>query len=90
MKWLPAPHPAMHCSHAAVPERNSERIAKEELLSRYPMKKLWIVLIVTVLSGCATGPGPVDPKTGMTQAQRNLCEATRSFEPYRPGQCGGA
>ncbi|WP_158590550.1 hypothetical protein [Noviherbaspirillum cavernae] len=53
------------------------------------MKKILIVLAVTLVNSCASGPGPVDPKTGMTKAQRNMCEATRSFSPYRPGECGG-
>jgi hypothetical protein len=54
----------------------------------YLNRKLPLALVLISLSSCATGSSPVDPVTGMTRAERNLCEATRSFEPYRPGQCG--
>lgn len=53
-----------------------------------PARKLPLILVVIFLTGCATGPGPVDPRTGMTRSERNLCEAMRSFEPYKPGECG--
>jgi len=53
------------------------------------MRNLLAIIIITLASGCASGPGPVDPKTGMTASQRNLCVAMRSYEPYRPGECGG-
>jgi hypothetical protein len=57
---------------------------------RYLMRKLPVILVVTFLVGCASGPGPVDPESGMTRSQRNLCEVMRSWDPYIPGECGGA
>jgi hypothetical protein len=53
------------------------------------MRMLISILVITLLSSCATGQDPVDPNTGMTKSERNHCEATRSYRPYVPGECGG-
>jgi hypothetical protein len=53
------------------------------------MRMLVSILAITLLSSCATGPGPVDPNTGLTTSERNLCEATRSVIPHVLGECGG-
>jgi hypothetical protein len=54
---------------------------------RYLIRALALFLLLTSMAACATGPGPTNQLTGMTRAERNLCEETRSFEPYRPGEC---
>jgi hypothetical protein len=50
------------------------------------MKIVMIVLLASVLAGCANlgihDPGP------QQRAERNLCEAMRSYRPYYPNQCG--
>jgi hypothetical protein len=50
------------------------------------MKSFAIVLIVMLLAGCS-GMG-MDDMSASRRAARNLCESMRSWDPYRPNQCG--
>jgi len=46
-------------------------------------------VILLSLSCVACSGMRVDGATAQQQSSRNLCEAMRSYQPYRPGDCPG-
>lgn len=51
------------------------------------MKNVSVILLGLLCAACSgmgTGMGGM---SGQQQSSRNLCEAMRSYQPYRPGDC---
>lgn len=46
------------------------------------------VILLSLLCAACSGMG-TDGATARQQSSRNLCEAMRSYQPYRPGDCPG-
>lgn len=46
------------------------------------------VIVLSLLCAACAGTG-MDNPASREQSARNLCEAMRSYQPYRPGDCPG-
>jgi uncharacterized protein YceK len=49
------------------------------------MKRISVIIAVMLLAGCSSMD--TNDASAALRAQRNLCEAMRSWEPYRPNEC---